>query len=73
MGLVSFLCGTQCVIITSTSYRTWTRTTRCIARIVLYTEVDAQCDRLDRVVGRTSTVAGTVNLLRPTTVASLSH
>jgi len=40
---------------------------------VLHTEVDAHCDKLTDVVGRTSTVASIVNLVRPTTVASLSR
>jgi len=39
--------------------------------IVLYTEVDAQCDKLAKVVGRTSIVASTVNTVQPTTVANL--
>jgi len=40
-----------------------TRATRYCTRIVLYTDVDAQCDKLANVVGRTSTVANTVNLV----------
>ena len=38
------------------------RATRCLTRIVLYTEADGQCDKQANVVGRTPTVA------RPTTV-----
>jgi len=53
--------------------RRWTRATRCFRRIVLYTEVGDQCDKLAKVVRQTSTVASTVNLVRPMTVASLSH
>jgi len=34
----------------------------CHTHIVVYTEVDAKCDKLAKVVGRTSTVASTVNL-----------
>jgi len=34
--------------------------------------VDAQSDKLDMIVGR-STVASTVNVVPPTTVASLLH
>jgi len=45
----------------------------CFVCLVQYTEVDAQCDKLANVVGRTSTVASAVNLVRPTTVVSLSH
>ena len=40
---------------------------RCLACSVVYTQLDAQCDEL------TSTAACIVNLVRPTTVASLSH
>ena len=36
-------------------------TTRFLARIVLYTEVDVQCHKLATVVARASTVANTVN------------
>jgi len=45
------------------SCRRWTRATRSLARIVLYTQVDAQCDKLSKVVGRTSTVASFCNNL----------
>jgi len=34
-------------------------------RIVLYTEVDVQCDKLTNVLGRTSAAATIVNLVRP--------
>jgi len=59
--------------------RWWTRATRCLTsvkRVVLYTEVDAQCDKLAllaKVVSRPSTVVSIVNLVRLTTVGSLSH
>jgi len=51
-----------------TSCRRWTRATRCLTRIVPYTEVDAQRDKPAKVVDRTSTVASNVNLVRSTTV-----
>jgi len=35
---------------------------------VLCTEVDAQCNKLAKVIGQTSTVASTVNLVRALTV-----
>ena len=38
----------------------WTRATRCLT---LYTEVYALCDKLSKVVCRTSTVASIVNML----------
>jgi len=41
--------------------------------IVLYTEVDAQCDKQTKVIGRTSIVASVVNIVPPMTAASLSH
>ena len=34
--------------------RRWTSATRCVTHIVLYTEVDAKCDNLASVVGRTN-------------------
>ena len=59
---------------TSTGCCRWTRATRCLTRIVLYTEVVAQCDKLHgQLVGWASIVASIVNLVRPTTVESLSH
>jgi len=51
-----------------TSCRRWTSATRCLTRIVPYTEVDAQRDKPAKVVDRTSTVASNVNLVRSTTV-----
>ena len=44
---------------TSISCRRWTRATRCLTRIVLNTEVDARCEKLAKVVGRTSLVLST--------------
>jgi len=44
----------------------------CFMQRVLDTEVDARCNKLANVVGRTSTVAGTVNLVRPRTVSIIS-
>jgi len=41
------------VIYTSLSRRRRTRATRCVTTTVLYTTVDAQCDKLATVVGRT--------------------
>jgi len=38
--------------------------------VVMYTEVVAQCDILARVVGLTSTVASSINSVRPMMVAS---
>jgi len=52
--------------------RRWIGATRYHTRIVLYTEVDAQCDKVAKVVGRTSTVAGVVNLVRPVYHTALS-
>jgi len=46
---------------------------RCLTRITLYTEVDAHCDKLVNGVGQTSTVASTVNLVLPTTIANVHH
>jgi len=46
---------------TSISCRRWTRATRCLMRMMLYTKVDAHCDKLALVVGQTSTDASTVN------------
>ena len=46
---------------TSISRRRWTRATRYLKRIVLYTELDVQSDNLSKVVGQTSTVASNVN------------
>ena len=57
--------------ITSISFRKRTRATRCLTRIVLYTEVDVWRDKLSKVVGRTSTFASSVKFVRPTTVARL--
>ena len=56
-------------IITSISWRRWTRATRCLTCIVLqaYTNVDAQCNKLVKIVGRTSSQKN-VNLVRPTMV-----
>jgi len=48
------------------SCRRRTRATRCLVRIVPYTEVDAQCDKLAKVVGRMSTDASIVNFIRST-------
>ena len=48
----------------------WTRATIFFTRTVVYTDMDARCDKLVKVVRRTSTVASIVNLVRPTTVAS---
>ena len=45
--------------------RRQTRATRCITRIVLYTEVDAQCDKLADVVDRLLTVASYRQLSSP--------
>jgi len=39
----------------------------------VHTEVNAQCDELSQLIGRTSTVARMINLVRPTAVASLSQ
>jgi len=37
-----------------TMFSRWSRTTRCLTRIVVYTDVDAQCNKLAMiVVGRT--------------------
>jgi len=36
-------------------------------------EADARCDQLAKVVDWTSTVASTVDLVRPTTVAIVTH
>jgi len=41
--------------------------------IAHYTVVDSQCHRLAKVVGRTSTVASIVHLVRPRTVAVGGH
>ena len=43
----------------SISCRRWTRATRCLRpmRMMLYTKVDAHCDKLALVVGQTSTDA----------------
>ena len=41
--------------------------------IALYAEVDAQCDKLAKVVSWMPTVVSMVNLVWPPTVASLSH
>jgi len=43
---------------TSVSCCRWTRATRCLVLIALYREVDAQCDKLAKVVGQTSTISG---------------
>jgi len=59
--------------LTKINCREKTRETRCFVYLVQYAEVDAQCDKRANVVGRTSTVASAVNLVRPTTVVSLSH
>ena len=40
---------------TTSRHRRRTRATRCLARIVLYIEVDAQCNKLVTVVGGTNT------------------
>ena len=45
----------QCFI-TSVSCRRWTGTTSYLARVMLYREVDAQCDKLAKVVRRVLTV-----------------
>jgi len=58
------------VISKSISCRRRTRATYSIVCIVLHTEVEAQRDKLAKVGGQTSTVANTVNVVRPTTVAS---
>jgi len=58
------------VINKSISCRRRTRATYSIVCIVLHTEVEAQRDKLAKVGGQTSTVANTVNVVRPTTVAS---
>jgi len=42
-------------------------------RIVLHTEVNTQCDKLVKVVGRTSTFASTVNLVSHTERLPLSN
>ena len=55
---------------TSISCRRWTCATRCLTRIVLNT---GGCSVWEIGQGRRSNVASTVNLVRPTTVASLSH
>ena len=47
------------------------RRAACMARIVLCKEVDVQRDKLAKVVGRTSTVASTINFVWPTSVASI--
>jgi len=39
----------------------WCAAVRCLTHFGLYAEVDAQCDKLAKVVGGTSTVASTVN------------
>jgi len=54
----------------SIAFRRWTRATRCLTRILQYTEADAQCNKLVKVVRRMSTIASIVNLLRLTTVAT---
>ena len=46
---------------------------RLFTRVVLCTKVDVQCDKLAKTVVRTSTVASIVNLVQPTTDASLLH
>ena len=48
---------------TSLSCRRRTRATRCVMPVVLYTDADALGDKLVKVVGLTSTVQSTVNLL----------
>jgi len=60
-------CSLLCHL-TRISYRRWTRATRCLSRIVLYTEADAQCDKLHvvKLVSRTLTVASILKLVRPT-------
>ena len=46
---------------------------RCITHLMLRTEVDAQCDKLAKIVGQTSTVASISNLVQLTVVVSLLH
>ena len=41
----------------------WTRAMHRQMHIVLHTKVNAQCDKLAKLVSRTSIVAGTVNLV----------
>ena len=46
---------------------------RCLMRILLYTETDDRCHKLDKLVGRTPTVASTVNCNSTDDVRTLSH
>jgi len=55
------------ILCNNISCRRGTRVIRCLTRIVLYTEVYVQCEKLAKVV------TNNVNLVRLTMVASLSH
>jgi len=44
---------------TTSNCRRWTRATRCLSRVVLYTCWNAQCDKVAKVVGRSSQVLST--------------
>ena len=44
------------------NYRRWTRATGCLICIMLYTEVNEQCDKLAKLVGRTLTAASNCQL-----------
>jgi len=60
LGLCSVLTRSFYLMATNISRRRWTRATRSLERIVLYTKTDASCHKLVD-IGRTSTVASTVN------------
>jgi len=50
----------------------WTRETRYVTRIALYTDVDDECDKVPKVVvGGTLIVTNIVSFVRPLTVANL--
>jgi len=58
---------------TSISCPRWTRVTGCLICIMLYTEVNAQCDKLVTVVGRTKLTILTRTNFRPMSLPSLSN
>jgi len=58
---------------TSISCPRWTRVTGCLICITLYTEVNAQCDKLVTVVGRTKLTILTRTNFRPMSLPSLSN
>ena len=71
--MLGYLIGhmtSNCEDIISISYCRWTHTMCCLKCRVLYTEVDAKCNKLAKAVDRTLTVRSAVNLIRLRTVTN---